>query len=520
MNPRLTVLALMISLLLPAAAQAGGGRYLIITPDQFADEVAPLADWKSRKGMLAHVATTSEVGYSTVEIRQYIEEAVTTWDLAPEYVLLVGDMNALPMAVLEGGYSDTYYGQADGDPFIEIHPGRLPATSAVQVETMVEKIIQYERYPTDDASYYLDAMMTIGEDWDDDDWLHYYGDSNWVQGLMMNVGYADVPIYTRGTTDNATATAEAFLEAGASYASYHGQISGTIGWYGFNITPAQLHNGPMLPIIVSLTCQTMGYNGGGGEQWMQAGSPGDLRGGVGFVGTTISCSYCAHWRSAIRRGFWGHIFEDTADEDVVTFGEAVEQGRLKYYDEFHSTNQYVAVNIYGDPELNLWTGLPQPMVISHPPAVPCGETEVRVCAVLEDGSPRPGIRVGLYGPDGGAHAWGITGDDGWTTMDVDTSHDAVLYVTATGRNMIPYEGEALVGDGSAAPADDDDTADDDTTDDDDDTDGDDDDSLVTEPNDTVEIGSGECQCTAAGGAGPLAAVPVLLAAAVVLRRRR
>ncbi|MDP7111801.1 MAG: C25 family cysteine peptidase, partial [Myxococcota bacterium] len=126
--------AILLAAAVPTAAGADGGRYLIITPDSYEDEIAPLAEWKTRKGMLARVATLAETGYSSVEIRNFVTDAVENWDPPPEYVLLVGDMGDVPMPWLEDGYSDTAYGNVDNDMFVEIHPGRLPAANASQVE--------------------------------------------------------------------------------------------------------------------------------------------------------------------------------------------------------------------------------------------------------------------------------------------------------------------------------------------------------------------------------------------------
>lgn len=491
---RALALAALLAVGLPALpCAADGARYLIITPDEFVEDIEPLAEWKTRKGMLARVVPTSEAGYTSVEIRQYVIEAVTTWAPAPEYLLLVGSMSELPMPWVEDGYSDTYFASVDGDHFIELHPGRFPADSADEVETMVAKTLLYERFPSlDDPDYYTSAALLLYEDWDDDDWLHYYGDVNWETGLMREAGFTAVHNITYGTTPNAASVFEGHLEDGLAYAGHHGVVGGFTGcdWPGYSVDPTWVDNGPMLPVIVSYSCQTMSYSPDwacGGELWMRSGNPGDPRGAVAFVGQSVSCAYCAHWRSALRRGFWGYIFEDTSDTEVCTFGAAVEAGRLHYYDEFHLSSQYHASNLYGDPELNLWTGVPREWTLSHPPTVPQGPVDITVSAALA-GEPLPGVVVCISG-DHGTYAVGTTDAAGQLTLTPDTSADEVLYVTATGRNLLPYEAEVTVA-GAMAAGDDDDT----TAGDDDDPPSDDDDTITTEPDDTVNIGSGHCEC--------------------------
>jgi MYXO-CTERM domain-containing protein len=525
--PARVITALIAVLLLPWPAAAEGARYLIICPAEWEAEVQPLADWKTRKGMLAKVATTTETGYSAVEIRSYIEDAVATWDPAPEYVLIVGDSNTIPMEWFDdgwGGYSDTYYGSVDGDTFIELHPGRFPARTATEAAVMVEKTLAYERYPLPaDDPFFSNALLVLSEDWDDDDWLHYYGDANWESGMLTAAGYDQVDLLTRGTTPDGTNTAVGILNGGVSFAGYHGVPTGSnVGWNGFEIVADDLANGPMLPIVPVYTCQTVLGWSEGGEKWVRAGEPGDLRGAVAYVGQSISCSYCAHWRSAMRRGFWGLILEDTAETEIVTFGAAVEAGRMGYYSEFLATDQYVGSILYGDPELNIWTAPPLEVAISHPELVPCTDGEVTLAASFE-GVPRQGVRICLSGADG-AYAYGTTDETGSVTLAVDTRAEEQLQLTATGRNMRPFEAEIVVAQEESAPtddddddtADDDDVADDDTADDD--TADDDTGDLVTDPGDTVSI-QGQCECRQAGAGRPVGWLALLGLVAVFVRRR-
>jgi len=519
---------------LPGVAAADGARYLIITPEAYEDEIAPLAEWKTRKGMLARVVTLAETGYSSVEIRTYVADAVENWDPAPEYVLLVGDMGDLPMPWLEDGYSDTAYGNVDGDMFIEIHPGRLPAANASQVEVMVAKTLAYERTPDlSDPDWYGRANLMIYEDSDDDDWLHYFHDAQWEKALMTQWDMNDVEINTYLTTPNVRAHLEDRIEEGLAFATHHGVIGGYTycDWPGYSVYPDTLQPPTsMMPVVVSYTCQTLAYSADydcGGEMWMKAGDLADLRGAVAFVGQSVSCSYCAHWRSAFRRGFWGHIFEDTGVDEVVRIGEAAEVARLKFYDEFHLSSQYYASVVYGDPELNLWTGVPTEMEISHPPHVPRGQTEVTVTVCLE-GEPRAGVEVCALS-EGGTYAVGTTDESGQVTLAMDTTGGDLLHLTATGRHLIPYEGQMEVC-GATAPTDDDDdddatgdddddAGDDDDTGGDDDT-GDDDDDVVNTPVDSVGLSGNACECRhGADGAADGAIILFGFGALLALRRR-
>ncbi|MCK4255891.1 hypothetical protein KAX35_03300, partial [candidate division WOR-3 bacterium] len=91
------IVLLLISIVLSTSlCFADKGRYLIITPDAYYDAILPLAEWKTKKGMLTKVAKLSETGSSSAQIRSYITNAYNTWEPRPEYVLLVGDDNIIP----------------------------------------------------------------------------------------------------------------------------------------------------------------------------------------------------------------------------------------------------------------------------------------------------------------------------------------------------------------------------------------------------------------------------------------
>ncbi len=502
-------LALALTAIVPASARAEGARYLIITTSSYAPYLEPLAEWKTRKGMPARIVTTQETGYSTQQIQDYVQQAVETWDPAPEYVLIAADQNTIAMAVEDGYNTDTTFGNLDDDLFVEVVPGRFPATSATEIQTMVAKTLQYERTPiVDDPFYFRSAALLIYEDHDDDDICSYFGDANWAAGLMEQAGFTDVNIWSYATTSNIYDRFEGLLNDGVGWAAHHGVVGSNCEWPAYGVDPEGLHNGPMLPIMVGYTCQTLGYSGYNcfGERWLQAGTPANPLGGVAYVGQAASCSYCAHWRSALRRGFWGYIFEDRGPTDIVAFGDAVEAGRLRYYEEFRSSSQYYVSTAMGDPELNIWTDVPQAFEISHPPIVPRGEIEFSVL-VSQGGVPREGVLVCAMS-DEGSYAYEYSDDDGLVSFSIDTSQDVELYLTATGRNLYPYEGNIQVYE-VGAPVDTGDPPLDDTSDPD-----------IPDDTDRPPVGiapGGTCGCVSpAVPAAPLA----LLLLPLWLRRRR
>ncbi len=151
-----------------------GSEYLIITHDDFYDEIKPLANWKEKKGVTTTIVKTSDisaVGPTAAEIQTYISDAYRTWDPAPSYILLVGDSEFIPTNYItehpsdsHGGFeiaSDLHYVTVDGeDYFPDMYIGRLSVDTAAETTTVVEKILDYEINPPNNADFYNSAVTS------------------------------------------------------------------------------------------------------------------------------------------------------------------------------------------------------------------------------------------------------------------------------------------------------------------------------------------------------------------------
>jgi len=161
-----------------------GSEYLIITHDDFYDEIKPLALWKEKKGVTTTIVKTSEIdagGPTADDIRNYIKDAYDTWNPAPAYVLLVGDSEFIPThyvtehpSNLHGGFeiaTDLYYVTVDGeDYFPDLYIGRLSVDTGAECTIIVDKILNYEKNPPNNANFYNSATV-IAYFQDNDVWL-------------------------------------------------------------------------------------------------------------------------------------------------------------------------------------------------------------------------------------------------------------------------------------------------------------------------------------------------------------
>ena len=421
-------------LLIGSVSAQEGAKYLIISADQFLEQAEELARWKTKKGIKARVVPLSEVGSSTIAIHNFVVDAYNDWDIRPEYLLLFGDATMIPFKSYNYTFTDCYYTDVDGDLYNEIIPGRLPASNATEAQVMVMKILSYERDPyMSDTTWFIQGLGIVREDGDPDDSI-YWGDIKHAASLMVDAGFLHVDTFSYYRGDN-WQEVKAAINQGRAYAYYRG--SATCLWYTpFYFRPRFLHNGFKLPIVVSATCgQIDPYESDCGEQWLKAGSPEELKGAAGFVGTTTSGMGLALYRSSWSRGFFDAVFQS---DTTVHFGRAVEAGRRRVYETYMVSAEYRGLTCIGDPEMNLWTSVPHQLQVFYPRYLPEGPAEVTVMVKDHNGIPVKGALVCLM-QDTLIYLTDLTNIEGTVDFDFDISSADSISITVTYRNHLPYE---------------------------------------------------------------------------------
>ncbi len=196
-----------------------GADYLIIVPDALEAAVAPLAEWKHRKGLRVKVTPLSDIGVNpdTAAIKAYVQNAYDTWNPAPSYLLLIGSPRTdLPNFIYDYDYdyySDHGYALLDGiDLYPEIFVGRIsyPNLSAARLQGAIDKILTYELDPdlsSGDSSMYNHCLLgAYYQDKDDDGYADRYFMETTVhqkEFLESTIGLAVTPAwYTNSGTHN------------------------------------------------------------------------------------------------------------------------------------------------------------------------------------------------------------------------------------------------------------------------------------------------------------------------------
>ncbi|MEO0080810.1 MAG: C25 family cysteine peptidase [candidate division WOR-3 bacterium] len=435
-----------------------GARYLVICRDEFVPAVTPLVEWRYASGFSCRLVRLSETGTDTAAVRNYIVNAYRNWPVKPEYVLLVADPAFLRAKIYGSGptryYSDNYYGDVTGDFRAELAVGRLPAKTIEQCERLVNKVLAYEVRP-DTTGCWMQRLTTIvREDGDTDDSI-YWANVRYAAALAGSAGFlgCDSLSYFRG--HNAQDVVNS-VNAGTGFVLYRGRGSGN--WYSpFAVDPGQCNNGTRLPIVLSITCETMAldpYDSMAGQAWMLAAAPAILRGAAAFFGNTHSDNDVAAKRSPVARGFFSGLF----GAGRYRLGDAALQAKAQLYQEYPDTlcrEDYRGFNIFGDPAMALWTATPKRIDVTHPAEVLVGPHDI-VVTVTSRGSPVPGATA-CASMDTTVHVFGPTDHLGRVTLRVNPADTGQMRLVVSGQNLYPYNGvihvvtEVGVGEQTRAP---------------------------------------------------------------------
>ncbi|MGB3341604.1 MAG: C25 family cysteine peptidase [bacterium] len=441
MNKTLSLLTIITTFCI---AQQTGARYLVITHDDFYDAIQPLVQWKHNKGVKTKTVKLSEIGSSSAQIKSYVENAYNTWDITPEFLLLVGAPNYLPLPTISGVYTDNYYTNMDGDIYNEILPGRLTVRSANEAETVVNKMLLYEKNPDlTDSLWFINACLIVRDDYDTYDDSIYWDDVKYARSLMQSYEYNDIDTLSRAAGNNANDVVQA-VNNGRAFVLYRGQ--GVNNWWSpFDVNPDATSNGNKLPIVLSITCRTIGTGStpATAERWFLTGSPTLPRGGAAYFAATTVVTSGAYLRSAVCKGFFRTLFS----ERQRTFGQACEGGRAAVYDMYGSSSEFNGFMTIGDPEMNIWTAIPKTTEVFHDSTIYVNDESLSVL-VHFNSTPLESALVCIT-IDTIFHKYGYTATDGKIILQLDNLIPGSLTLTVTARNVIPYQAQIMVTDTSA-----------------------------------------------------------------------
>ena len=420
------------------------GNMLIISYGSFIETVQPLADWKNRKGIPTEIVNISDIGTSSSSVDSYVQNYYN--DNGLTFLLLVGDIAQMPSPSVSGSASDPSYGFISGnDSYAEVIVGRLSGSTPSQIQTQVERSIEYERYPQLGVEWYDNALGVASNQgpgfggYSDDDFNEFLWDT-----VLSDFTYDSY----QGIYDGSGGTASQGINAinnGVSLINYTGH--GSISSWG-NGAPLStsnvnsLTNNNLLPFVITVGCNVGEFNSTNecyAEAWLRATNNGEPSGGISHFGSTISQS----WEPPMH-GQYGMnlILTESYDANLTrTMGGITTNGCMYMNDAQGSSgiNETKYWTYFGDPSVPLRTAPPTNMSLSYDNVLIIGSTEF----VVDTGNEGDLIALSR---DGELLTSGYTNGFGFVALDV-TSAATVpgeLDLVATGFNNFPHESTVMV----------------------------------------------------------------------------
>ncbi|MBE0639564.1 MAG: T9SS type A sorting domain-containing protein [Bacteroidales bacterium] len=354
-------------------AMEEAGDILVITTARDESAIQPFIDWKMEKGYNVFKEVVSVgTNVKTLVQQKYNENNSIL------YVQLVGDWADIKCDLGGGANApmDPMLGCVVGtDAFPDIAIGRFSATSAAQVTTQVNKLINYEKNPS--GAWYSKAISVassegagIGDDGEID-----YQHTNIIYNNKLDPFTYDGHSTAYEPSGTILQVKNA-IEAGASIINYcgHGSMTswGTTGFSNTNVN--QLTNGDMLPFIFSVACVNGAFHSGEcfAEAWLKKENGGAV--------LTLMATINQPWQPPMRGQDYfndlltgGYDYATNPGNGISTtegrsiMGSIVVNGLVLMYTEANSSSDLQTIQtwtIFGDPSMQIRTAAPAPLTLS------------------------------------------------------------------------------------------------------------------------------------------------------------
>ena len=426
--------------------------YLIIATDALHDAILPLAEWKLLKGYDVSVIKTSDIpgGATANNIKNYIQDAYDTWDIPPQFVLLVGDSNTIPPFTGVGYQSpttDNNYGCVDGGDHIpDIYVGRFSMRTVDDVVSTVEKTVDYEKSIWSQGTAWTGREYFISSD----DWS-YHGTTEGTHTYCMAKARSHGVVCDSlwGFYGTGTPISQA-VNSGRAMVAYSGHGLEN-QWQGPNFSNwniSQLTNLDRYPIVLSFACLTGDFNYSWDPCFMENWQRQHDKAAVVSYGSSES----SFWPDDdyLQRRMWDALFDDGFN----WFGGFELEGMIRYGlwegNLWYEKGYFEMYNTFGDPSLLMYTLEPEALAATGTMSIAAGSPQTVDITVLRGGAPCENAMVGLY-KSGEIQDAAYTSTAGEVSFSVTAQTTGSLTVTATAYNSIYDSFDITVGIGDPEP---------------------------------------------------------------------
>ncbi len=440
-----------------ATVQRGG--FVIIAKPALVDSLKAIARWKHLKGYTVRVVPTTEINSNgsptSAQIYAFLDTAYHNWEVPPEYVMLVGDVDGTFIVnqwPYSGYTSDHHYTMLEGSDYIpDIFLSRLSLDNMAQFRIASAKILAYDSAPNmADTMVYHRELSVAGNIQSTTPRLI----TLWVRQLLFDYGYTVGDTVFDWGGGGGTSSILASMNRGVSVVAYRGW-AGSSGWYNPPFNTSNLNsvtNTNKLGIMTSIVCGTGDFGDTYtdpcfGETWVTMGaSPTSFKGGPAFYGITDHSTHTPYNNPNMVGFYAGVLFENT-----YHFAAAAVRGKMQIYKTFPRANGSGSVveryfhtcNMLGDPEVEVRTRVPITLMVSHPDTLALGVNHIEITVTDSSANPISGAFVTLvkgYGTGEEVFRVGKTDETGNIAMSFAATTADTMFLTVSGRDLYPYKG--------------------------------------------------------------------------------
>ncbi|HQP04532.1 MAG TPA: C25 family cysteine peptidase [Bacteroidales bacterium] len=419
------------------------GNILILCKNTYLADMADYVQWKTEKGFHVELVDVAEAGTNANAIKSFVLNYFNTNGIT--YLLLVGDSQHIPAVSASSGDSDNSYAYVLGsDGYADFFVGRFSGESSANIQTQVQRTIQYERDLDASAIWLENAFGSAsnegqgqGHDGGESDVTHM----NNIKTDLENYGYTVTSVYQDGG-NNAQITAA--FNSGIGLANYigHGDVDQWVNTTFTNNNVNQLLNENKLPFIFSVACINGDFAGQTcfAEAWLRATKNGNPTGALAFLGSTINQSWA---EPMTAQDEMNDVLVESYNHNIKrTFAGIAFAGMFLMIEEGGQGQAMADTwSVFGDPSVMVRTKTPQAMAVSHDPVFSVGATDFTVNCDVE------GALVALSTLDGEntvllGSAY-VSAGSAQVTIPA-FSAPGTMKVTVTAYNRITYQGDVTI----------------------------------------------------------------------------
>jgi hypothetical protein len=432
---------------------ADNGSMLIISYPSFESNMTPFLNWKIQRGMKTTMVNTTTTGTTSAAIKTYIQNYYTANpDL--KYVLLVGDHAQVPAAMPDGsnglaGPSDNFYGYLTGsDHYPEIFIGRFSGTTSTEINTQVQRSIEYEKTPTVQGSF--GKSVHIGSDQGPgDDGQMDFEHQRALRTQLLGFTYTSGDELYDGSQGGLDATGDPqpedvvdLLNEGRGVILYtgHGWDNGCSTSSFSSTQVPTLTNAGKLPFMWSVACVNGNFTGGTcfAEDLLRttngSGQP------IGAVVTLMS-TINQYWNEPMegQDEMVNLLINGGVSYSKKTFGALSMNGCMQMNDAYGSSGMDMTDTwtCFGDPSLMVRSATPMALTANHTASDLPGITSVYVTSTVE------GALVAITMNNVILGTGTISAGSATITIPAAVEGD-VMTVTVTAFNYVPHIGTVTI----------------------------------------------------------------------------